>query len=218
MACKDSRNKTMEIYTTVASKGYISNIRCPCFRWVVAMAASGCMQSAMSSLWHSGRTVQLASRWSPCSGPRPERRSSAYSMLHVTSTYGTCWKMTHSLWSLREWVLTGNVTHTQVIIKQISLYLSYMVFFFFFIFSIVRVTDMALFGQSGKQNTYSGVALAHESGKIEMQYFKRSLTVSSTAEEEKLLERMTTEAFWNVLFVRANTSFHNPVFCCSYFL
>lgn len=131
MACKDSRNKTMEIYTTVASKGYISNIRCPCFRWVVAMAASGCMQSAMSSLWHSGRTVQLANRWSPCSGPRPERRSSAYSMLHVTSTYGTCWKMTHSLWSLREWVLTGNVTYTQVIIKQISLYLSYMVFFFF---------------------------------------------------------------------------------------
>lgn len=54
---------------------------------------------------------------------------------------------------------------------------------------------MALFGQSGKQNTYSGVALAHESGKIEMQYFKRSLTVSSIAEEEKLLERMTTEAF-----------------------
>lgn len=91
-------------------------------------------------------------------------------------------------------MLTGNVTHTQVIIKQISLYLSYMGVFFF-IFSIVRVTDMALFGQSGKQNTYSGVALAHESGKIEMQYFKRSLTVSSTAEEEKLLERMTTEAF-----------------------
>lgn len=91
-------------------------------------------------------------------------------------------------------MLTGNVTHTQVIIKQISLYLSYMVFFSSF-FSIVRVTDMALFGQSGKQNTYSGVALAHESGKIEMQYFKRSLTVSSTAEEEKLLERMTTEAF-----------------------
>lgn len=90
-------------------------------------------------------------------------------------------------------MLTGNVTHTQVIIKQISLYLSYMGFFF--IFSIVRVTDMALFGQSGKQNTYSGVALAHESGKIEMQYFKRSLTMSSTAEEEKLLERMTTEAF-----------------------
>lgn len=92
-------------------------------------------------------------------------------------------------------MLTGNVTHTQVIIKQISLYLSYMVVVFFFIFSIVRVTDMALFGQSGKQNTYSGVALAHESGKIEMQYFKRSLTVSSTAEEEKLLESMTTEAF-----------------------
>uniref|UniRef100_A0A3Q2X409 Dynein 2 intermediate chain 1 n=1 Tax=Haplochromis burtoni TaxID=8153 RepID=A0A3Q2X409_HAPBU len=59
-----------------------------------------------------------------------------------------------------------------------------------------RVTDMALFGQSGKQNTYSGVALAHESGKIEMQYFKRSLTVSSTAEEEKLILTLISEFQW----------------------
>uniref|UniRef100_A0A3Q0SNL5 WD repeat domain 60 n=1 Tax=Amphilophus citrinellus TaxID=61819 RepID=A0A3Q0SNL5_AMPCI len=44
------------------------------------------------------------------------------------------------------------------------------------------VTAMAVFGDAGKQNTYSGVALAHESGKIEMQYFKRSLTVSCSAE------------------------------------
>ncbi|XP_030611818.1 WD repeat-containing protein 60 isoform X2 [Archocentrus centrarchus] len=58
-----------------------------------------------------------------------------------------------------------------------------------------RVTAMAVFGDAGKQNTYSGVALAHESGKIEMQYFKRSLTVSCSAEEEKLLESMMTEAF-----------------------
>uniref|UniRef100_A0A3P8T8R5 Dynein 2 intermediate chain 1 n=1 Tax=Amphiprion percula TaxID=161767 RepID=A0A3P8T8R5_AMPPE len=57
-----------------------------------------------------------------------------------------------------------------------------------------RVTAMALFGDSGQQNTYSGIALAHESGKIEMQYFTRSLTASSSAEEEKL-ESMMTEAF-----------------------
>uniref|UniRef100_A0AAQ6IRZ2 WD repeat domain 60 n=1 Tax=Anabas testudineus TaxID=64144 RepID=A0AAQ6IRZ2_ANATE len=57
-----------------------------------------------------------------------------------------------------------------------------------------RVTSMALFGNSGQQNIYSGVALAHESGKIEMQYFTRSFTVPVTAEEEKL-ESMMTEAF-----------------------
>uniref|UniRef100_A0A3B5BEE2 WD repeat domain 60 n=1 Tax=Stegastes partitus TaxID=144197 RepID=A0A3B5BEE2_9TELE len=57
-----------------------------------------------------------------------------------------------------------------------------------------RVTAMVLFGDSGQQNTYSGIVLAHESGKIEMQYFTRNLTVSSSAEEEKL-ESMMTEAF-----------------------
>ncbi|TKS87654.1 WD repeat-containing protein 60 [Collichthys lucidus] len=40
-----------------------------------------------------------------------------------------------------------------------------------------RVTAMALFGDSGQQNTYSGIALAHESGAIEMQYFARHFTV-----------------------------------------
>ncbi|KAM9331677.1 cytoplasmic dynein 2 intermediate chain 1 isoform 2-T2 [Pholidichthys leucotaenia] len=57
-----------------------------------------------------------------------------------------------------------------------------------------RMTAMAVFGDSGQQNTYSGIALAHESGKIEMQYFSRTLTVSSSAEEEKL-EHMMSEAF-----------------------
>ncbi|XP_034416429.1 WD repeat-containing protein 60 isoform X3 [Cyclopterus lumpus] len=57
-----------------------------------------------------------------------------------------------------------------------------------------RVTAMAVFGDSGQQNTYSGIALAHESGKIEMQYFTRAFTVAVAAEEEKL-ERMATEAF-----------------------
>uniref|UniRef100_A0A3B5B680 WD repeat domain 60 n=1 Tax=Stegastes partitus TaxID=144197 RepID=A0A3B5B680_9TELE len=53
------------------------------------------------------------------------------------------------------------------------------------------VTAMVLFGDSGQQNTYSGIVLAHESGKIEMQYFTRNLTVSSSAEEEKLESMMT---------------------------
>lgn len=53
---------------------------------------------------------------------------------------------------------------------------------------------MAVFGDSGQQNIYSGVALAHESGKIEMQYFTKDFTVPITAEEEKL-ESMLTEAF-----------------------
>lgn len=57
-----------------------------------------------------------------------------------------------------------------------------------------RVTAMAVFGDSGQQNTYSGIALAHESGKIEMHYFTRNLTAPCSAEEEKL-ERMITEAF-----------------------
>ncbi|XP_068437502.1 cytoplasmic dynein 2 intermediate chain 1 isoform X2 [Clinocottus analis] len=57
-----------------------------------------------------------------------------------------------------------------------------------------RVTAMAVFGDSGQQNAYSGVALAHESGKVEMQYFTRPFTVPVAAEEEKL-ESMATEAF-----------------------
>ncbi|XP_047468098.1 cytoplasmic dynein 2 intermediate chain 1 isoform X2 [Mugil cephalus] len=57
-----------------------------------------------------------------------------------------------------------------------------------------RVTAMAVFGDSGQQNTYSGIALAHQSEKIEMHYFTRNFTVCSHAEEEKL-ESMTTEAF-----------------------
>ncbi|XP_041817328.1 cytoplasmic dynein 2 intermediate chain 1 isoform X2 [Chelmon rostratus] len=57
-----------------------------------------------------------------------------------------------------------------------------------------RVTAMAVFGDAGQQNVYSGIALAHESGTIEMQYFTRNLTAPITAEEEKL-ESMMTEAF-----------------------
>ncbi|XP_026148002.1 WD repeat-containing protein 60 isoform X2 [Mastacembelus armatus] len=57
-----------------------------------------------------------------------------------------------------------------------------------------RLTAMAVFGDSGKQNTYSGIALAHESGKIEIQYFTRNFAVPITGEEEKL-QSMMIEAF-----------------------
>ncbi|XP_051755889.1 cytoplasmic dynein 2 intermediate chain 1 isoform X2 [Ctenopharyngodon idella] len=49
-----------------------------------------------------------------------------------------------------------------------------------------RVTAMAVFGDPAKQNTFSGVALAKQSGKVEIQYFKKSLTVPSASDKEKL--------------------------------
>ncbi|XP_058638150.1 cytoplasmic dynein 2 intermediate chain 1 isoform X2 [Onychostoma macrolepis] len=49
-----------------------------------------------------------------------------------------------------------------------------------------RVTAMAVFGEPAKQNTFSGLALAKQSGKVEIQYFKESLTVPSTYDKEKL--------------------------------
>lgn len=60
--------------------------------------------------------------------------------------------------------------------------------------SLLRVTAMALFGDSGQQNTYSGIALAHESGTIQVQYFAKTFTALISGEEEKL-ETMMTEAF-----------------------
>ncbi|XP_026071354.1 WD repeat-containing protein 60 isoform X1 [Carassius auratus] len=49
-----------------------------------------------------------------------------------------------------------------------------------------RVTAMAVFGEPAKQNTFSGVALAKQSGKVEIQYFKESLTVPNAYDKEKL--------------------------------
>nr|XP_029138074.1 WD repeat-containing protein 60 isoform X2 [Labrus bergylta] len=57
-----------------------------------------------------------------------------------------------------------------------------------------RVTAVATFGDSGQHNTYSGIGLAHESGKIEMLYFSRKFTVPVMAEEEKL-ESVMGDAF-----------------------
>lgn len=45
---------------------------------------------------------------------------------------------------------------------------------------------MAVFGEPAKQNTFSGVALAKQSGKVEIQYFKKSLTVPSASDKDKL--------------------------------
>lgn len=63
-----------------------------------------------------------------------------------------------------------------------------------FICSPLRVTAVTVFGDSGQQSIYSGIALAHESGKIEMQYFSRHFTVHIEGEEEKL-ESMMAEGF-----------------------
>lgn len=52
---------------------------------------------------------------------------------------------------------------------------------------------MAVFGDSAQQNTYSGITLAHESGRMEMHFFTRNLTEPVTAEEETL-EKMLSEA------------------------
>ncbi|XP_051910051.1 cytoplasmic dynein 2 intermediate chain 1 [Hippocampus zosterae] len=47
-----------------------------------------------------------------------------------------------------------------------------------------RLTAMAAFGDPGQQNTYSGIATAHQSGKIEMHYFAKEFTIQSREEEE----------------------------------
>lgn len=53
---------------------------------------------------------------------------------------------------------------------------------------------MAAFGDSGQQNSYSGVVLAHQSGTIQVQYFTTGFTTATAAEVEKL-ESMMNEAF-----------------------
>ncbi|XP_011487298.1 WD repeat-containing protein 60 isoform X2 [Oryzias latipes] len=49
-----------------------------------------------------------------------------------------------------------------------------------------RLTAVSVFGDSGQQNIYSGIALAHESGKIELLYFTKGLTEPCSGEAEKL--------------------------------
>nr|XP_061809909.1 cytoplasmic dynein 2 intermediate chain 1-like [Nerophis lumbriciformis] len=57
-----------------------------------------------------------------------------------------------------------------------------------------RLTAMAAFGDPAQLNTYSGIATAHQSGKIEMHYFTREFTIQSS-EEEKTLEGKILESF-----------------------
>lgn len=79
-----------------------------CSRWAVGMAVSDYTQCWVSSLWWSGPAVQQGSRWCQYSGPRPGQQSSVFWMLPPTFTYGTCWRKTLSLWSLKRLMLTGN--------------------------------------------------------------------------------------------------------------
>ncbi len=57
------------------------------------------------------------------------------------------------------------------------MYLRHCFTILFFLTIFHRVTVMAVFGEPAKQNTFSGIALARQSGKVEIQYFKESLTV-----------------------------------------
>ncbi|XP_063063164.1 cytoplasmic dynein 2 intermediate chain 1 isoform X2 [Engraulis encrasicolus] len=57
-----------------------------------------------------------------------------------------------------------------------------------------RVATMAMFGDPAKQNTYSGVALAKHSGRIEIHYFRKRFTVASSADSEKL-DSLVLDAF-----------------------
>lgn len=159
------------------------------------MAASGSMMSAMSSLWLNGGTAQLVNLWFHCSGPQPGPPSSVYSMEPPTSTYGTCWKTTQSPWSQKGSILTGRIREdisSVVFLPQLFCNVLYT------FCCLPRVMAMGVFGDSGQQKAYSGIALAHESGSIAMQSFTRDFTVPVTAEAEKL-ESLMTEAFWNTV-------------------
>ncbi|XP_062377654.1 cytoplasmic dynein 2 intermediate chain 1 isoform X2 [Sardina pilchardus] len=57
-----------------------------------------------------------------------------------------------------------------------------------------RVTTMAVFGDPAKQNTYSGIALAKHSGRIEIHYFRKQFTVPTPADSKKL-DRLLQDAF-----------------------
>ncbi|KAL7875474.1 hypothetical protein AOLI_G00104370 [Acnodon oligacanthus] len=53
-------------------------------------------------------------------------------------------------------------------------------------FTTDRVTAMAVFGEAARQNRYSGVALAKQSGRLEVHFLKQSLTVPQPSDTEKL--------------------------------
>ncbi|XP_036452697.1 WD repeat-containing protein 60 isoform X2 [Colossoma macropomum] len=53
-------------------------------------------------------------------------------------------------------------------------------------FTTDRVMAMAVFGEAARQNRYSGVALAKQSGRLEIHFLKQSLTVPQPSDREKL--------------------------------
>ncbi|KAI1889176.1 hypothetical protein AGOR_G00176380 [Albula goreensis] len=57
-----------------------------------------------------------------------------------------------------------------------------------------RVTAMVVFGDPAKSNTFSGVSLAKQSGKIEIQYFSKKWAVPSPSELD-MLQNLLHEAF-----------------------
>ena len=55
---------------------------------------------------------------------------------------------------------------------------------------VARVTAMAVFGSSSTshQNSFSGVALAHRSGSLQLHYFNPSFSSANHTEEEDILQ------------------------------
>nr|XP_015210109.1 PREDICTED: WD repeat-containing protein 60 [Lepisosteus oculatus] len=49
-----------------------------------------------------------------------------------------------------------------------------------------RITAFAVFGDPGKPNTFSGISLAKQSGKIEIQYFNKQWAIPNSDESKKL--------------------------------
>ena len=63
---------------------------------------------------------------------------------------------------------------------------------------VARVTAMAVFGSaassSSNQSSFSGVALAHHSGKLQLHYFNPGFSSANHAEDEGVLQSMMHQA------------------------
>ena len=62
---------------------------------------------------------------------------------------------------------------------------------------VARVTAMAVFGSassSSNQSSFSGVALAHHSGKLQLHYFNPSFSSANHTEDEGVLQSMMHQA------------------------
>ncbi len=198
------------------------------------MEQSDCTLSWEKIRWWSGLDVPVALPFGQCSGLRHDQLCSVFWMLALIFTSGTwLWRIMRQL-SLRIYTMTGKKLGHQIldlinmivqlvqyskIIQQICNHRGractsgtvFTILFFLTIFH--RVTFMAVFGEPAKQNTFSGIALARQSGKVEIQYFKESLTVPSTYDKEKL-QSVLHDAFliWDGFSSKSSKGLSEPRF------